>query len=147
MSNDWIRDVFEALISEEDDIINMVPSEKRDGASGRSAALLIDWEGQHDWHVKTYSFWFTAEHGVQWKPKEVELRNEIYMSEKTFYALTRGWIEPESARMHGDIKIAGDNSFYDGLEFQHIWKQIKDKLLKPIVDKAVGAVKEEGGAA
>jgi hypothetical protein len=137
MPKDWILSIFETLIAQESSVLGMFSSEKKADATGRSASLFIDWQGQNGWNIKEYSFLFTAEHGVQWKPDKLEVRNGIYMSENTFYELARGRLEPEDARMHGLIKIAGDSSFYDGLEFQQIWSKIKEKLLGPIVDKAL----------
>jgi len=145
MSKDWIRAVFEAVIAEEASVLDMFPNSKKTEAAGRSCSLLIDWEKENGWGIVVYDFWFTPDHGVQWKPADVPVRNQVYMTMKTFYALVRGWAEPEAARMHGLIQIAGDSSFYDALEFQHIWTAIHERLLKPIVERALVPTTLEGG--
>jgi hypothetical protein len=137
MAKDWIRAVFDAVIAQEESVLNMVSPEKKRDASGRSCTLLIDWEKENGWKIVPYDFWFTADHGVQWKPEGVPVRNEIYMSMKTFYALMRGWIDPETARMHGLIRISGERGFYDALEFNKIWDAISEKLLKPIIERSL----------
>jgi hypothetical protein len=146
VSSDWIRDLFEEVIARQGEVLPMFSSVKIAEASGRAASLWIDWEGQNGWRIVKYDLWLSLDNGIQWKPPEVQLRNAIWMTEITFRRLILERIEPEQARMHGEIKIAGESSLYDGLEMIQTFKQIRASLLRPSAEKAgVAEVDSEEG--
>lgn len=127
---DWIKRTLEALMGRQERVLKLFPEEKRLEGHGRAADLLIDTkEG-----IRVYKLWFTKEKGVEWRPSEIEARNIIYMSEKTFEDLIMGWITPKEAIEYGLVKISGLKALYDSVEFAEVWEKVSENLIKPIAE-------------
>lgn len=92
----WVKNFLDRVMSIQSNVLYDFPEERRRQGYGRAAKMIIDGSGGG-----IFELWFT-EKGMQPKPKDVPVKNTVYMTEDTLLNL----ITPDLS----SLEVRGVNS-------------------------------------
>lgn len=160
----WVENFLNRLMNRQGSVLFDVPEEKKKAGYGRAAELIVDGPGGG-----VFSLWF-CEQGVRPKPENVEIKNQVYMTEETLLDLItpdleldklieaiekKGGIIEEAipslyprldfrtALANGLITISGDVADVDSEEWSRILENVLLRIAFPIVVKGLLRKAEE----
>ncbi len=125
-----IAQLLDKVLKSQGDVLNRVPEERRKQAYGRAATVVIDGPngGQFD-------LWFTEE-GIAPKPKDVETKNRVWMTEDTFWdCITPDISKIERRTPDGTVRATGMQVLAEALEkdrregSEYVTKYLLPKLM------------------
>jgi len=112
----WVENFLNRLMNRQGSVLVDVPEEKQKAGYGRSAELIVDGPGGG-----VFSLWF-CEQGVRPKPENVEIKNQVYMTEETLLDLITPDLELDSLieaiEKKGGIMEEAIPSLYPRLDFR-----------------------------
>lgn len=162
----WVTNFFNRAMAIQENVLFDFPEDKRMAGYGRAAEVIIDGP-----QGGVFELWF-CEQGVRPKPQDVEIKNQVYMTEETLLDMItpdldldslvdlierEGSIEKailrlyprldfRSALANGLVTVGGEMSDVDSEEWSRILENVLLKIAFPIVIKGLLKKGVKGGA-
>lgn len=115
-------------------VMHQLPAGKMNAIVGRKGRLIVDGEEGGAFIIKM------TPSGIYRDNSDIDIRNEIWMTDTTFIDIVIGELDPKTARARGQVLFSGDRSLYDAAEIMEIFENWLLTKLRPVAQKMMKTV-------
>jgi len=115
-------------------IMSNIPADKMATVVGKKGKLIVDGDEGGVFILKVTPY------GIFRDASEDDIRNEIWMTDRTFIDIVIGELDPKGARARNEVLVTGDRSLYDAADIIDIFEKWITTKLRPVAQKMMQSI-------